>query len=100
MLGKGKKTKAWDRERAKLKQKFMAAGITYCEVVNDPTTCWRSIGLGFAHVAKRNELQEGELSKVVISCPPCHHWLDYDLTHKEMRETIEEIIENRQVPVD
>ena len=59
MIGKGKKTREWEAARKKIVKAFFEAGITRCEVVNDPGTCWGLIQ-GFAHSKKRRDIQTEE----------------------------------------
>jgi hypothetical protein len=90
----GKKTREWERVRRGLKKRFMAAGITTCEV--KLPQCWRSEALSFAHGKKRRELTGRELSElVVLSCAPCHTSIE-GLSHDEMFSIVWNIIANRK----
>lgn len=91
---------AWKMERDRLKEEFKAMGISYCEAMVEPTKCWKTIGLGFAHAAKRRDLKEGELSKVILACQYCHQVLEYEMDAQEMREFVEDTIESRKSRVD
>lgn len=71
VLWVGKKTIAWVNARARLKRKFLAAGITSCEL--QYPDCAGDNFLGFAHGRKRRHLQDGELeSLVILACNNCH----------------------------
>lgn len=92
MLSAGKRTREWERARAKLKIAFEAAGITSCEFRYNG--CWVTNGLSFAHVDKRRHLQPGELYAVALACAVCHSVLE-SLPRKQMRQTIEKTITKR-----
>lgn len=91
---RGRKTKAWDSLRAKLKPKFESAGITTCEA-KFPHNCWWSIGLSFAHSKKRADIQGEELSEVALLCPDAHQIAEAK-PKPEMYELILEIIASRE----
>ena len=88
----GKKTKAWDAERAKLKVRFEAVGITECELrykdcsVNDFLT--------FAHTLKRRNVID--LSRVVLACLNCH-WETERQGEAKMEVILEDVIASREV---
>lgn len=90
MNRRGPKTKAWDSERAKLKPKFEAAGITTCEIRY--AGCWNDNYLGFAHDAKRRK--NPKLSKVVLGCNPCHDILE-NMGPERMKAEVDRIIAKR-----
>lgn len=90
----GKKTKAWDSARADLKKKFSEWGITECELKLEG--CWVNNALGFAHVDKRRNLVETELTEVILACTPCHTVVE-KMPHEKMRELLERIINSREV---
>lgn len=92
MLGKGKKTKAWERSRQKLKKEFLEKGITTCEI--RMYGCFNDNFLGFAHIDKRRFLTDEELMKVVLACQPCHDIVER-WPREKMREFLENIIKNR-----
>lgn len=94
MIKPGKKTKAWNNARAKIKKQFMAWGITTCELKLEG--CWKDNALGFAHLDKRRYLTAEDLTKVVLTCTPCHEQTEY-IGRKEMRELLEAIIKDRVV---
>jgi uncharacterized protein YheU (UPF0270 family) len=91
-LGAGKKTKAWDEAREKLKKQFAAWGITKCELNYEG--CWRDNSLGFAHLDKRRYLTEADLMQVVLACNECHQTIEVQ-SREEMRKELEEVIKNR-----
>lgn len=87
----GKKTKQWNRIRAKVKKDFESKGITRCE------KCGSDFGLSFAHRAKRRFIKdEQELSTVALLCIPCHQVIEAK-THEQMFSEITQIIEQREV---
>ena len=89
---RGKKTKAWDRARAKIKPVFEAMGITRCEV-RFPG-CWGGEGLGFAHSLKRRNIHGDEMAEVVLACNCCHDILE-SLSEGEMARIVRGIIQAR-----
>ena len=94
-LKPGKKTKAWARERAKLKPRFEKAGITACEFRYG--ACWHHNGLTFAHYKKRLNLKPGELGdpkKIALACINCHQHLE-GLPEAQMTRTILDVIAKR-----
>jgi hypothetical protein len=93
LLGKGKKTKAWDRLRAKIKPKFFAVGITTCEM--RWPGCKYDEDLGFAHAQKRNKVED--LSEVILVCNHCHDYLDNQgMSHEAMEAIVRDVIERRE----
>lgn len=97
-LGAGKKTKAWDAARAKLKTAFKRAGITTCELAHPG--CWRDNALGFAHSRKRRNIPPGSplLFEVALACNACHDRIEI-LPEEEMREVVRGVIKARRVAV-
>ncbi len=90
----GKKTKEWDRVRAKLKIRFERAGITTCELGYEG--CWRDNGLGFAHAVKRRFIATPEeLEITILACWVCHDVIECK-SHIEMRDIVENTISARQ----
>ena len=81
MIKPGKKTKAWNRDRAKLKIEYEEKGITTCEARLDP--CWVNNALSFAHRHKRSwywsqpELL-GDFNQTILACIPCHNLMEHD----------------------
>lgn len=90
-MKRGKKSLAWDRLRAKLKQKFFDLGIVRCE------KCGSGFNLSFAHRLKRRFItDEAELATVALLCVPCHTQIEHS-GHERMYEAITQIINNRAV---
>jgi len=88
----GKKVQAWEKERAKLKVKFYAWGITSCEL--HYPGCWNDSALGFAHARKRRNLKPHQLGEVILACNICHDKIE-SLPEEEMEEIVRSIIANR-----
>ena len=89
------KVDKWNRVRAKLKKRFYAMGITFCEM------CGRTDFLSFAHRLKRRFITtDEELEMVALLCMDnpqgkgCHNKLEHS-SHEEMFERITEIIRTR-----
>ena len=93
MLGRSKKTREWEAERRRLKPKFEAIGLTYCEF--GYPGCWRNNGLSFAHIKKRLNLLPGQLSIVALACPVCHYILDNRMKEVEMTKAVLAVIQKR-----
>ncbi len=92
-LGRGEKSKEWDRVRAKLKKRFEAAVVTRCEI------CWSAFALGFAHRKKRRNITtEAELEICALLCCDDHARLEM-LPESEMGERIDGIIAARETAV-
>lgn len=77
----GKKTKAWNRDRIKLKAIYAEKGITYCEIKLEG--CWTDYALGFAHKHKRswyNTRPEllGTFNETLLACNQCHQKIEYN----------------------
>jgi len=73
----GKKTKAWDKARAKLKLEYQEKGITYCEI------CSGTFALSFHHRHKRGWYNTrpyllGEFNQTLLLCGDHHAELEYD----------------------
>jgi len=99
---RGKRTLQWEKERAKLKVKFLSWGITSCEL-RYPGTCWGDNALGFAHAKKRRFLKPHELGIVVLCCNPCHDILESlpaDLMETEVMAMISQRKKNLKKSVD
>lgn len=87
---RGKRTKEWDRVRAKLKMEFLIRGDTTCEL--RLPGCWRDNGLTFAHRVKRRfATTESELRVVCLGCLNCHRIIE-ELGHAAMRSEVENAI--------
>lgn len=71
VLWVGRKTIAWVNARARLKKKFLAIGITSCELGYEG--CTPTDFLSWAHGKKRRHLVGDELETLVcLSCLNCH----------------------------
>ncbi len=92
MNRRGKKVKAWDSARARLKVKFQAAGIMTCELRY--AGCAFDNYLSFAHSKKRRNIQGDELNEVALLCIPCHEYAER-LPEAEMTTLIRSIINAR-----
>ena len=102
MKRRGKRTIAWEKEREKLKVKFLSWGITSCEL-RYPGTCWGDSALGFAHAKKRRFLKPHELGHVILACNPCHDILESlgaDLMKAEVDATISARKKNLKKSID
>lgn len=92
-MRRGRKAIAWDRLRAKLKQKFFDLGIVRCE------ECGTGYNLSFAHRYKRRFItDEAELATVALLCVPCHQVIEHS-GHAKMYEAISRLIEKRKLRV-
>lgn len=93
MLGAGKRTREWERVRAKLKIRFERVGITRCEFRYEG--CSGGEALSFAHVDKRRFLKGIELEQVALACIfNCHRRLE-DMPRARMREEVTRVINER-----
>jgi phage terminase large subunit GpA-like protein len=87
---RGKKVKAWDDTRRKLKREFFKNGIVRCEM------CGSSEMLSFAHRRKRRFItDEKELATVALLCLRHHDEIERK-SHEEMYRIITEIIKSRE----
>lgn len=82
----GRRTKEWDRERAKLKKEYAAKGITTCELKKAP--CWFNNALGFVHRHKRAWYYDkpgmlGKFNQTLLGCNPCHDLIENDKEETE-----------------
>jgi|GEM_PF-1930430 len=82
----GKRTKAWNRDRAKLKKEYEAKGITRCELRR--SVCWVNNALGFVHRHKRNWYLDkpgklGTFNQTLLGCNPCHDEIENDKEETE-----------------
>ncbi len=92
----GKKVKAWETERRRLKKRFQAKGITVCEfgfLVHD---CAVDNFLSFAHSTKRSD-PEFDIQEVAVACIPAHQILDEQMSHAEMKKAVLKAINRREV---
>lgn len=92
MLRAGKRTREWERRRAKLKIRFERVGITRCEFGYNG--CWHNNGLSFAHTDKRRFLKGDQLDVVALACASCHPVLEI-MQREKMRAEVERVIANR-----
>lgn len=92
-LKPGKRTKAWNAARKRLKVRFSAAGIERCEL------CGSTFAMSFMHRVKRRFITTPEeLETVALGCVVCHDRIE-KLPHEEMKEAIDKIIAARETPV-
>jgi hypothetical protein len=89
----GKRTREWERIRAKLKARFTVAGITRCEFKLEGCAYYNF--LGFAHTDKRRFLKGQELENAALACNPCHAILEL-LPRDKMKTEIESVIRGRE----
>ncbi len=92
MFKTGKRTKAWNTERAKLKKLYEQKGITSCELRLSPS-CTGASYLSFAHRHKRHYYYSGDKSlsdfkQTVIACIACHQAIEYDKEKTERYFTL------------
>lgn len=90
---RGRKVKAWESARRKLKTKFAAMGIMSCEL--QYAGCWFDNALGFAHAAKRVKLKGDNLYHVILACGPCHGKIEF-LPAEEMKRIVDDIVGSRK----
>lgn len=93
-LKPGKKTRAWEACRRKLKVLFERAGITTCEMRR--ARCCYDNFLGFAHLHKRRNVPPEELETVVLLCVECHRKVE-TLPEAVMAKKLADIIAARPV---
>ena len=93
----GKKTRKWNAARAKLKERFLKAGITTCELRLE--NCTPTNFLSWAHrLKRRNITTQEELETVLLLCENCH-WSIEKLGETKMSEIVENVIKNRRVTI-
>lgn len=87
----------WNSARPKIKERFLEAGITTCELRYPG--CTHADFRTFAHSLRRNKIQFREdMEEVVLACQPCHAILDafpQDVTY----EIVCYLRETRSIPV-
>ena len=93
-LGRGRKTREWEKVRAQLKIRFERIGITACEI--RLKQCWGDYALSFAHTKKRADMLPGDIEKAVLACAPCHTAVE-GMKKDAMQSLLEGIIAARQV---
>jgi hypothetical protein len=92
-LKAGRKTKEWDRVRARLKVKYAAMGITTCEL--GYPGCKYDDWLSFAHGRKRRYLVGDELeSLVILCCCNCHSRIEV-MPPEAMLAIVQSVISER-----
>lgn len=91
-IGKGKKTKAWDSQRAWLKNEFEKRGITSCEL--NYKGCWKDDSLSFAHSRKRSDPLYDPYEVILACAANCHAIIERK-THEAMHSTVMEVINAR-----
>jgi len=79
VIGKGKRTLEWERERKKLKIEYAQKGITTCEIRLED--CWNNNALSFAHRHNRvwyytRPEKLGDFMETLLACVPCHNIID------------------------
>jgi hypothetical protein len=90
----GRKTKAWNSARRKLKARFLKLGIVSCELRYEG--CSQDNFLTWAHGKRRRFLSLAELEDlVVLACQNCHTILDLTLSHEETERRVREVIAQR-----
>ncbi len=94
MNRRGKKVKAWDNARAKLKKRFAAVGLVTCELRYK--RCGVDNYLGFAHAEKRRNLSPEDLDVVILACNFCHDEIEIK-PHEEMERIVMSVIAARSV---
>lgn len=96
----GKRGRAWNAARAKVKAGCVLAGITRCEFGYEH--CVSDDQLWFAHACKRRELSRKaergtpeHIETAAVACWPCHRKLDEEMTHSQMRKAVMTAIAKR-----
>lgn len=88
-MKRGKKSREWDKVRARVKKEFFEAGRTFCEL------CGSTFDLTFAHRLKRRFINDPqELATVALLCLTCHQQIEI-LPHDEMYRIVTNIVEKR-----
>lgn len=85
-LGKGRRSKEWDRVWRWLKTRLERAGRTCCEFAFIPHEC--SGILTPAHSKKRRLMVGMDIYSVAIACSVAHRILDEDMSHSEMEKAV------------
>lgn len=98
-LKSGKKTRTWAKVRAELARRFLARGITSCELQLEG--CWRDDALGFAHAVKRRKIEADampgtpySIETVILACVVCHNRIEV-LEPAEMRDAVMSTLNKR-----
>src|SRR4051812_6356244 len=91
-----RKPTEYDRIRPTIKEWFMRAGFTHCELGYQPD-CNVMLGDGFAHARERDQLTPNGLWIVAYACNNCHNkiegkpWMEQVILDVRKRNTIPEI---------
>lgn len=96
-LKAGRKTKAWNAERRKLKADSARNNRTTCELRGNPEVpheCSTDDFLGYAHAAKRRNLSRVELGHAILICNNAHNVIEF-WPAEEMKRIVNETIEAR-----
>lgn len=89
----GRRTKAWEAARRKLKCQFVSMGIDTCEL--QFPGCAYDNELGFAHRYKRRFITtEEELHVVILACSRCHDVIELQ-GHAMMKKIVDSVIAKR-----
>lgn len=95
-LGAGRKTKAWNSERRKLKADSERNNRTTCELRGViPHECTYDDQLGYAHPAKRRKLSAKELKVAILICNRMHDLLEV-MKPEEMKRIVYDTIAARR----
>lgn len=87
----GKKGRASRNATRKATAEHFRQNRTRCE------NCFSEFGVGNAHRFKRIDIQtKEELETTVILCAKCHFRVDFEMSHEEMKETLDQIIAGRE----
>lgn len=92
-----KQGKLWLKIKKQKLSEFSELGIVRCEMCNgQPSSDFNRQILDFAHSKKRRMIQnEEELAEVALLCRSCHNYIEYQMTHDEMEQTVKGIIKRR-----
>jgi hypothetical protein len=93
-LGRGRKTREWEKIRRELKIRFERVGIISCEI--RLKQCWGGYALSFAHTKKRADMLPGDIEIAVLACAPCHTAVE-GMKKDAMQSLLESIILERSV---
>lgn len=87
----GKKGKASKAATKKATAEHANKGRVRCE------NCFSEFGAANAHRFKRLDIKtKTELETTVILCAKCHFHVDFEMSHEEMKETLDRIIAGRE----
>jgi len=95
-LKAGKRTKAWNAQRRKLKVDSVANNRTTCELRGViPHECTYDDFLGYAHDAKRRKLSREDLKRAILICNNVHDQLER-MKPDEMKRIVNDTIAARK----